>query len=400
MSVGVLRIHPEVRETEETIRYEFQLEYPRERRTTLFYDVARVSARVRPVAHFDGILCAVVLHAMKQRLDVQLRGPATVTILRNLSEFQQAWSRWRPDVYQRVTLDADDVVTQPPAPRYGVIAAFSGGADSHFTLYRHNVRPETPPHPIAAALMVHGFDVSLANQGYFDELVANTATTRERAGVTLRTVRTNSKELGLQNWEDSFAAELAACFHLCGNEFAEGLIASGKSYEHMVLPYGSNPATDRLLSGASIQIAHDGAGYSRTDKLEFLAQFPEVLRALKVCWEGAHQSRNCGVCEKCVRTRLNLLAAGVADPPCFEGSLDLRLIDRMPIRDMGDLRRLISIRDYAEQRGVTGEWLRRVRARVRRESRQRTARQVARTALASTGLLGSARKLRDGLRRS
>jgi hypothetical protein len=34
---------------------------------------------------------------------------------------------------------------------------------------------------------------------------------------------------------------------------------------------------------------------------------------LRVCWENNSPELNCGFCEKCVRTRLQLLAAGVND---------------------------------------------------------------------------------------
>ncbi len=51
-----------------------------------------------------------------------------------------------------------------------------------------------------------------------------------------------------------------------------------------------------------MRLVHDGAGYSRTEKVGFVAQHPVATKALKVCWQGKERGRNCGVCEKCVRT--------------------------------------------------------------------------------------------------
>src|SRR5688572_17234626 len=104
MASATLHIHPRVLETAASLRYEFDLTWSGSTRVeTLFYEMARDSAPARP-DNFDGVLCALVLHAMEQRRDMRLHGPATRDILRNLTEFQRAWSCWRPDVYQPVEM--------------------------------------------------------------------------------------------------------------------------------------------------------------------------------------------------------------------------------------------------------------------------------------------------------
>ena len=56
-------------------------------------------------------------------------------------------------------------------------------------------------------------------------------------------------------------------------EFSHALVGSSEPYDALVLPWGSNPVTDRLLSGGRLAIVHDGAGFSRTDKISFLSGF-------------------------------------------------------------------------------------------------------------------------------
>jgi hypothetical protein len=390
-----LVIHPEITESAGLISYKFDLAYSNgSRGNSLFYEVIRQPG-TKAVDICDGILCATILHAMREGLDVRLRGTATEAILKNLKEFQLAWARWLPDTYQPVEIHADAILDQTPRTPSRAIAAFSGGVDSLFTMLRHNLEPSVPPHRVDGALMVHGFDVFLKNTADFAELVERTAEIRETMGVSLRVVRTNSKELRLQTWAHSFAAELAACMHFCSAEFSEGLIGSSEPYDALVLPWGSNPVTDHLLSGGALKITHDGAGFSRTDKVAYLSGFPTAMRALKVCWEGARQARNCGVCEKCIRTQLNFLASGVADPPCFDSPLDLRRITSVAIPNDILLAEFRSICEYAERRGVEGEWLRLLRARVRRGTGDRTWKGLAKACLAKVGLLDSARKLRS-----
>jgi hypothetical protein len=394
MARSTLDIWPRVFDTADTVRYEFDLEYSDRPRTgPLFYELARADAPTRPDS-FDGILCAVVCHAMADGRDIRLHGPATRTMLLNLAEFQLAWNRWLPAVYRPVQIEADTVITTTAPRSTRSIAAFSGGADSAFTLLRNHRHSATPGYGVDTVLMVHGFDVRLANEPDLHELIERTASIRTLTGVQLRVVRTNSKELRLQKWEDSFGAQLAACMHLFSAEFSAALLGSSESYDALVLPLGSSPVTDHLLSGEQMKFVHDGAAFSRTDKIAFISQSPAAVASLKVCWEGAQQGRNCGICEKCVRTKLNFLAAGMTQPSCFDEPLDLRLIADVPIRNDAIGAEFRSIVDYADHRHTDEEWLRLLRKRLRRGKQNRTAKSRLRSVLATTGLLGTVRTAR------
>jgi hypothetical protein len=66
-----------------------------------------------------------------------------------------------------------------------------------------------------------------------------------------------------------------------------------------------------------MEVRHDGAGRSRTEKVAYLATWEQGMPLLRVCWEGRVPDGNCGRCEKCVRTRLNFHIAGVESPACL-----------------------------------------------------------------------------------
>ena len=102
------------------------------------------------------------------------------------------------------------------------------------------------------------------------ELVDRTEPVRALTGARLCIVRTNSKELRLQKWEDSCGAQLAACLHLFSADFSHALIGGSDAYDELWLPWGTNPVTDHLLSGGRMAIVHDGAAFCRTDKIAFL----------------------------------------------------------------------------------------------------------------------------------
>ena len=400
MADQTLHIHPRVIDSADTVRYEFDLAYSGGSRVeTVFYEVVGETAS-SPLDNFDGILCATVLHAMGERRNIRLHGPATSEILRNLTEFQLAWRRWRPDVYQPVEIEADTVTISRPRDERSV-SAFSGGVDSTFTLLHNNPQDPIPRYGVDTVVLVHGFDVSLAHSDALQELIDRTEPVRALAKARLRIVRTNSKDLGLQSWADSCGAQLAACLHLFSADFSHALIGGSDAYDELWLPWGTNPVTDHLLSGGRMAIVHDGAAFCRTDKVAFLAKVPAALRSLKVCWEGKDQGRNCGVCEKCVRTQINLLAVGVTDAPCFDRFLDPRSIRDLPILSDIALAELRSIVEYGERHRIDAAWFHALRRRVQRGrskgGRKQTLRGRVRRSLAKARLLDAARMVRSKL---
>ena len=205
--------------------------------------------------------------------------------------------------------------------------------------------------------MVHGFDTPLDKQDSFDRLVAREAPLLKELGLRLQVVKTNLKEVNLQNWQDSFLAQLASCLHNYSHEFRYGLAGSAEPYDALVLPWGQNPCTDYLLSGSSFSLVHDGAGFSRTEKVAAIAKHPIARKVVKVCWEGRDPASNCGVCEKCVRTHLNFLAAGYPSPECFERPFNLADLQSIRLDNPAKFNELALILTYAEKKQVIGDWV-------------------------------------------
>lgn len=102
---------------------------------------------------------------------------------------------------------------------------------------------------------------------------------------------------------------------------------------HVLCQLGSTPVADHLMSGDLIQLVHDGAGYSRTEKVARLADCPLAVERLKVCCSGRDPSTNCGRCEKCLRTMLNFLAAGRDVPSSLRGKPTVWRILRMRVEN-------------------------------------------------------------------
>ena len=74
----------------------------------------------------------------------------------------------------------------------GVAAAFSGGIDSLYTLWSHNVQNQADPAiRLTNGLFVHGFEIRLHEKDYYHTLYRAYARTFDELGLTLLQARTN-----------------------------------------------------------------------------------------------------------------------------------------------------------------------------------------------------------------
>lgn len=315
---------------------------------------------------WDGFLFAIIFLAMQYGKPLRVHGPISRGAIFNISEFQSAWVCWRPDKYKMIEIIPDEIIDIPNRIHPSqAISAFSGGVDGTFTAIRHKLQQlGNASYPLTDVLFVHGFDVPLAKPETFDLLLRRVRPLLDELGLKTRIIRTNLKETAGQYWEDSFAAQLAACLHNYSHAFDHALIGSGEPYTNIFYPWGSTPATDYLMSGDSMRLVLDGSAYTRTEKVETLRHHPTALKTLKVCWEGTSQDRNCGVCEKCIRTKLNLLAVGVSDAPCFDQPLELEQILKIRLINDAQLLELQTILDFVKKHDVDGPWVHYLEERI------------------------------------
>ena len=306
----------------------------------------------------DGNILGVLLYVMSRGKPLVVHGVVTQEMARNLDELQHVWHRWRPQKYQKIEIRARNILSAARVAEGKAICAFSGGVDSMYMALQHTRNlPKHLRYNLNDALLVHGFDVALKHPEYFAQLTQRVAPALQDIGLKLRTIRTNSKEQGLQDWEDAFGLQLAACLHLYSYAFSHAIISSGASYDTLIFPWGSTPVSDHLMSGGRMSIVHDGAGITRTEKVLVISKNKAASKALKVCWIGNVQSENCGRCEKCVRTQLNFLAAGCRIPECFPADFDVQRISKIPVNNSPQLADLKSIACYAKEHNISGDWL-------------------------------------------
>lgn len=269
----------------------------------------------------DSYLLGILLLAMQQSADIKVHGSVSKKLLANLTELQYIWNRWCPETYSLVEINVDHI-RENDIKVDGAIFAFSGGVDAQFTAYRHaKGSAGYCTQQNKAAVLVHGFDIPLTDTEGLSGAATKAVETLDSIGVDLLVVKTNLKDFRGMNWGYSHGFAIASVLSGLSMYAGTGMIGSGEPYEALETPWGSHPMTDPLLSSGSFRIIHDGAGFSRSEKVKFLSDWEIGMKNLRVCWEGELKGSNCGKCEKCIRTRLNFLLAGIPNPKCFDTPL-------------------------------------------------------------------------------
>lgn len=287
----------------------------------------------------DGFVGGLVHYLMEHRHDLHVEGRLSRTALRNLADYQRFWSLVQPGRCTPVRISADEIVPDHGNDRgLPAVANFSGGIDSTFTVLRHSLGlcgMDTVP-PIAA-LIVHGFDVPLADEAGFNRLLERLRPIWEEQNLQRYVVRTNLKEMAVQNWLDSYPAQLVCCLHTVSHRHSTALVASDGYAQSPSFEFGGNPIAVPLLSTSRLKVFYDGGQIGRTDKVALLAQYPQVRRSLKFCWQGPDPDRNCGRCPKCLLTYLNFRAAGIEAPECFDSPVSDDAVGTFTIRNNSSL---------------------------------------------------------------
>ncbi len=147
------------------------------------------------------------------------------------------------------------------------------------------------------------------------------------------------------------------------------IIGSDEPYSDLAVIWGSNPVTNHLLSSNEFSVFTDSLELRRLEKLEKIVGWPEARRHMRVCWQPGSGGRNCGACEKCIRTRLEFLCHGIETPECFGSEpLPRELIHSIHASNPVQLSYLKEILNFAEARAKFrgADWIEALRGVVQR----------------------------------
>jgi hypothetical protein len=255
-----------------------------------------------------GWLAAALPVAMARGCDVHIHGAIDRLALANFDNIQVIFEKWFK--FPKVKITASSVQfdltqgAQTAETRFGTF--FSGGVDSFYTALEN---PESN-----SLILVQGFDISDAEHQLWEKTLKSSTRVAEALQRELIVVRTNVRELGDRNsldWGRHYhGAAIAFVAHMISGLHTVAIAASYQKSirEH---PWGTHPDLDPQWSSSGLRILHDGSDTSRPQKVARISESDIAMNTLRICYQNPNEAYNCGDCDKCVRTVVNLASVGV-----------------------------------------------------------------------------------------
>ena len=134
---------------------------------------------------------------------------------------------------------------------------------------------------------------------------------------------------------------------------------------------------DPMWSTEGLEFVHHGVEANRIEKLRVLSQHDWILESLRCCNERPRRALNCGRCEKCMRTMLNLLIVGALDRcPTFETGLDARRLASIRLHTGHTVALMRQNIAALEEGGHPKEYVRALKTALRRSRREAAFREL------------------------
>src|SRR5271165_3083499 len=266
----------------------------------------------------DAFLAALFpLAAVHGEARVRIEGYVCPMLIEGLRTAHAWWSNWGGMPGPAPAIETvGHCRRRPNTGLRHAVSCLSGGVDSlHLLLRNHQLYSPEDPAYISEALFIHGFDIGKRadnpQSDHYIMIMDRFKTLAAETGISILPCWTNLRHFpsppGFWTHRHNGAA-LAAAGHAAIDGPAFLMIGSTYHLWELV-PLGSHPAVDIHFSSQRIAVLHEGARFSRVDKVRDLAAWPTALTLLRVCPSNLKGEANCGVCEKCLETRLELLAA-------------------------------------------------------------------------------------------
>lgn len=276
----------------------------------------------------DPFVYALIFVFMKYGGDVHFIGKVSRSVIDNIVMFCRIWNIWAPSLCKPIRLIPEEILPDNYRPNNRrMITAFSGGLDASYTVYKY--KKNLDPHyefEVDKSVMLFGADIPLTNPDQFSRAFVSAKKMLDDIGVDIIAVETNIRDF-LPSWSYAFGSVISGTLSFFSGSHFYGA-ASDDSVHHYATPWGMNPITDQYLTSDSFRFISDGHEHSRTDRASYVKDWKACLDNLRVCWSNVDKSKNCGYCEKCVRTKLNFFVVGQKHLPTMPSDLSFSDLTR------------------------------------------------------------------------
>ncbi|ETD30528.1 hypothetical protein [Williamsia sp. D3] len=272
-------------------------------------------------------LAPATLIGMRNKRDVVVYGEVSETAVQGSVKAQGILGSWFPDILDEVTITTPMAVeTTRSSGRRGVGAFFSGGVDSYYTTLKH-------VDEITHLIFIHGFDIDLSNNDLAERTLDALRKSAAELGKELIEVKTDLRgrlDRNRLNWGLQGHGALLAHVGIALSTVVEKIYVPSSYTADQLHPWGTHPDLDGHWSSDAVEFIHDGVEASRAAKMEKFIEEDAAMNNLRVCWWNQGNAYNCGECEKCLRTMINLyIAGGLERCATLPDKISIEAIDRL-----------------------------------------------------------------------
>lgn len=228
------------------------------------------------------------------------------------------WSLICPEIYSFPNIKVKDGSISSDLGQKKNLIFFSGGVDSHYTSVK-----KFDQGIVADCLTVQGMDYKVNDDKKFEALLKLTAPFREHYFSNTITVKTNlhdfyREKCNPQDGSVTHFFNLVSCALLY--DYQNIFMASdySVSQQNIAHPYGSNTGIFNKLKNLNQNFILSDDDVTRSEKIEFLIRRETFdFKSLSICTDYSLRPHNCGVCSKCLRTKVCFFALTGQVPEIF-----------------------------------------------------------------------------------
>lgn len=276
---------------------------------------------------YSPFLVSFLVPAMSLGENIYIEGEVSKEVYDSLDRIQNKFVSWNIGL-KKINVYVNGLNSE----KYNVkkrAVFFSGGVDSFYTYLKNKEDGIVLDYFILA----NGYDINIRNKSLWDSTSEYIENISKIEKVDLIKVESNIRDIiePIVMWDYSHGGCLAALGLLLTKELSDVYIGSTYTFKQM-FPWGSHPEVDSLWSSESTKFHHHGADTTRLEKVFYISKYPIVLKTLRVCYLNKKDNFNCGVCDKCMRTMINLELAGkLLNSETFPKKVDINLLKKIKI---------------------------------------------------------------------
>lgn len=215
------------------------------------------------------------------------------------------WSNWVPEKFQVPNFSNIKPVSITSCANKNC-CFFSGGVDSTYSAIKlgsNGIKSDS--------ITIHGMDYKFNDFEKFNLLLKQTENFRVKYFLKSYNVRTNIYDIYDFLECDPFDSHITHIFSLFAsgslfNSYMKYFIAADLriDQQYAVHPYGSNSATNAYMQNAHGQLITQDDDVGRSAKIKYLIDKNIDLSSISICKKYNIRPKNCGVCGKCMRTKV------------------------------------------------------------------------------------------------